>query len=275
MQDSVEHPFILFFIFQIPTALSKNIAGLCVLRFIVGVFASATLGTGGACIGDVGALPYLPEGIALWSISAVVGPSIGPLIGSALVHRWGWRVPFWFMCILSGVTSIVLAFVSPESFGKTILYRKSIRLRAVTGHENITSEGELENRKMTTSEIILDLLWRPIEVMIFAPVVLLINIYIALAYSIMYLWFEVYPEVFIKIYGFTLVKMGVAYLAIAVGAVSGAIFYTFTINRVFSQPFLAVRAIKPELFIPTAIVGSVLMPIGLIIFGWSATKSVH
>lgn len=43
----------LFAILQIPTALSSNMAGLLVLRFLSGFLGSPALATGGATIGDV------------------------------------------------------------------------------------------------------------------------------------------------------------------------------------------------------------------------------
>ncbi|KAI5968164.1 uncharacterized protein KGF55_000011 [Candida pseudojiufengensis] len=43
----------IFCMMQIPTALSTNIAGLCILRFIAGFFASPCLSTGGASFGDL------------------------------------------------------------------------------------------------------------------------------------------------------------------------------------------------------------------------------
>ena len=90
----------------------------------------------------------------------------------------------------------MLCFTLPETFGKTLLYRKAKRLRAITGNDRITSEGEIENSKMTSHELIIDTLWRPLEITVMEPVVLLINIYIAMVYSILYLFFRSFPNLF-------------------------------------------------------------------------------
>ena len=118
---------------------------------------------------------------------------------------------FWFMCIISGFSLFMLAFTLPESFSKTLLRRKAQRLRAVTGNDRITSDGEVENSKMTTHELIVDTLWRPLEITIMEPVVLLIDIYIAMVYSILYLFFEVFPIYFVGVRGFTLVELGTTF----------------------------------------------------------------
>ncbi|CUM65543.1 uncharacterized protein PRCAT00003189001 [Priceomyces carsonii] len=265
----------LFFILQIPTALVDNIAGLCILRFISGFFASPALATGGASVGDIITVPYMPVGIACWSIGAVFGPSLGPLFGSILTVKGGWRWTFWFMCIVSGTCFGILGLCLPETFGKTLLYRKAKRLRKITGNENITSDGEIEIKGMTTHEIIVDTLWRPIEISFAEPVVLLINIYIALVYSILYLWFEAYPIVFYQVHHFTLVEMGVSYVSIIIGVLLGAAIYIPIIYQRFTKQIFNGVEVAPEVFLPSAIFGSIMMPIGLFIFAWTASPDLH
>ena len=265
----------IFVILQIPTALAHNIASLCVLRFIAGFFASPALATGCASIGDVISLPYIPVGIAVWSIAGVCGPSLGPLIGSVFCQLIGWRWTFWFMLIILGVAMVVLTFFLPETHQETLLHRKALRLRALTGNPNITSTGEIENSKMTAGELAVDILWRPFEITIFEPVVLLINIYIALIYSVMYLWFEAFPIVLLGTYDFTLIQMGVSYVGIIIGVLLGALIYIPVVHHSFTRPALQNKEIEPEVFIPMAIFGSVCVPCGLLIFAWSALPHTH
>lgn len=272
----------IFFILQIPQGFglgTHSIASLTVLRFLSGIFASPALATGGASFGDVVTLPYMPVGIAAWSMGAVCGPSLGPLIGAALVNgshgEWVWT--FRFMMIISGTCFLFLTFFLPETYGKTILRRKAQRLRALTGNDKIISEGELENKHMTPREVAIDTLWRPIEISIFEPVVLSINLYIALVYSIMYLWFEAFPIVFIETYHFTLVELGVSYTSVMIGIMISAAIYIVIIYHQFTKKFLTGQAesITPEVFIPPSILGSIMMPIGVFIFGWSSSANQH
>lgn len=265
----------IFFILQIPTALVKNIAGLCILRFIAGFFASPCLATGGASVGDVALMPWIPVAISSWSIAAVCAPSTGPLFGSILTVKGNIHWTFWFVCITSGCSLIVLSWLLPESYGKTILYRKAERLRKITGNKNIVSEGHLENARMSRHELLVDTLWRPFEIIIFEPVVLLINLYIGLIYSIMYLWFEAFPIVFVSVHHFTLIELGLTYLAIMVGILAGASFYLPAIYKRFTKRLLKGDQITPEVFIPMAIIGSILMPIGIFLFGWLSASDIH
>lgn len=70
----------IFVILQVPTALVKNIAGLCILRFLCGFFASPCLATGGASVADITRLCNLPLAISCWSMAAVSGASLVPFL---------------------------------------------------------------------------------------------------------------------------------------------------------------------------------------------------
>ncbi|KAK6454750.1 multidrug resistance protein 6 benomyl/methotrexate resistance protein [Scheffersomyces xylosifermentans] len=265
----------IFFILQIPTALSKDIVSLSILRFLGGIFASPCLATGGASVSEILSIPYGPVGLASWAIAGFSGPSLGPFIGSILVVKGDWRWTFWFQCIITGSSLLVLTFWLPESYGKTLLYRKAKRLRAITGNSNIKSEGEIENSKLTFTELAVETLWRPIEMSILDPVVLLIHIYISMVYSINYLWFEAFPIVFLETKNFTLIEMGTTYIAIVIGAIIAVVFYIPVVYRVFTRRLLNNEPVVPEVFIPIAIVGSIAMPVGVFIFGWTSAKDIH
>ncbi|CAH6720090.1 fluconazole resistance protein 1 [[Candida] jaroonii] len=265
----------IFFILQIPISLVNNLPALATLRFFSGLAASPCLATGGASMGDITNMPYLPLTIALWSISAVCGPSLGPLVGSVLVVKRDWHWTFWLVTMTSGIALTVFSFCLPETFEKTLLLRKAKRLRKVTGNPNIVSEGELENEGLSVRQLAIDTFWRPIEITLFEPVVLLINLYIALIYSIMYLWFEAFPIAYVVTYHFSLIASGTTYLSTAVGVLFGAVIYSFYIYKKFVIPFRNNDPIVPEVFIPIMIVGSVFMPVGIFIFGWTVSTETH
>ncbi|KAI5951246.1 MDR1 [Candida jiufengensis] len=265
----------IFFILQIPTALVKNIAGFVILRFLGGFFASPCLATGAASVSDVTKGQYLPAALATWSIGAVAGPSMGPFFGAILSVKGGWRWCFWFMLILSGFSLIVFFFFLPETYAPTLLARKAKRLRAKTGNEKITSRGLLDNERTSKKQLAIETFWRPIEITILEPVVLLIDVYIAMVYSVLYLFFEVFPIYFVETKHFTIVELGVAFLSLLIGVLIAACFYIPAIYQKFTVPILKGKQIFPEVFIPIAIIGGTLFASGLFIFGWSATTYTH
>ena len=66
---------------QPAVATAKSPATYFVLRFVSGFFGSPALATGGASIADMFGPKKRAYGIGIWGMSAVCGPSIGPLIG--------------------------------------------------------------------------------------------------------------------------------------------------------------------------------------------------
>jgi DHA1 family multidrug resistance protein-like MFS transporter len=265
----------LFVILQIPTSLANNIAGLLVLRFLAGVFASPALTTGGASIGDVLTPANVPIGITCWSIAGTGGPSLGPLIGGVLSEKAGWRWTFWFLLIMGSVTLFILFFTFPETSEVTLLYRKAQRLRKLTGNEKITSDGHIKLAELEPRDIVIETFWRPFEIAFGEPVVFFINLYCGLMYAIMYLWFEAFPNVFTNIYGFNMILTGVGYCSILVGNIVGALSYMPIVNKVFIRPLQNGDQVAPEAFLPGAIGGAIVQPIGIFIFAWSSTTSAH
>ena len=61
---------------------------------------------------------------------------------------------------------------------------------------------------------------RPITLNFTEPMVFLLNLYIALIYGLLYIWFESFPIVFVEIYGFSLGEEGLAFLGLLVGTIA-------------------------------------------------------
>lgn len=265
----------IFFILQFPISLANDIVSLSILRFFSGIFASPCLATGGASMGDITSKAYLPSTIAIWSIAACAGPALGPLIGSILVVKRNWHWTFWFVTMTSGILLVTFGFCLPETYEKTLLLRKAKRLRKITGNPNITSEGEIENEGLTFRQLAIDTLWRPIEISIFEPVVLLIDLYIALVYSILYIWFEGFPIAYMGTYNFTLITMGATFVSVAVGVTVGAFIFVPYTYKWYTVPKINNVQTHPEVFLPVMIIGAIFMPAGVLVFGWTVNPNLH
>ena len=66
---------------QPAVATARTPATYFILRFLSGFFSSPALATGGASIADMFEPKKRAYGIGIWGISAVCGPTLGPLIG--------------------------------------------------------------------------------------------------------------------------------------------------------------------------------------------------
>ncbi|KAF2813263.1 MFS general substrate transporter [Mytilinidion resinicola] len=266
---------VIFVLFQIPTALASNFGMLLAFRFLTGLFGSPVVATGGASIGDM----YRPQkqayGLGIWGISAICGPVLGPLVGGFAVEAEGWRWSIWELMWLSGFCLVFLFFLLPETSSANILYRRTRRIRKLTGDEKLKCEPEIMGEQMTGKDIVWMVLIRPISLNFTEPMVFLLNLYISLIYALLYIWFESFPIVFVGIYHFTLGELGLAFLGILIGVI--CIIPPFFCWLYFHQEkqFNERGEIQPEKRLPPAMVGGFFVPICLFWFGWSARPDIH
>ncbi|KAK5116365.1 hypothetical protein LTR62_007912 [Meristemomyces frigidus] len=267
--------FILFVILSIPTALVRNYAGLLVLRFLTGFFASPCLANGGASIGDMYSFIELPIYLSGWTVACFWGPAIGPIVAGFAVQAKGWRWGLWEIVWLSAPILIAFLFFYPETSPDTILKRRAERLRKRTGRADIMSQSEINQRSLTVSEVLKDALIKPMEIFIKDPAVTFTNIYTALTYGIYYSFFEVFPLVYSGIYGFNLGLTGLTFVTIGIACIFGVT--TFLLYQIFYLiPDIKKNGMKaPEHRLVPALFGVVMLPAGYFMFGWSARADVH
>lgn len=264
-----------FVLLQIPTALAVNFGMLLAFRFLTGFIGSPSLATGGASIGDMYTPSKRTYGITVWGLAAVCGPVLGPLVGGFAVEARGWTWTIWELMWLSGFAFVFLVLLMPETSSANILYRRARRLRKITGNQQLISEPELEGADMTGKDIIMMTLVRPFTLSLLEPICFCLNLYIALIYGLLYIWFESFPIVFIEIYGFSLGTQGLAFLGILIGAFVVVPPFVWYQHKYIEPKFNENGELTPEWRLPPSFVGAFCIPICLFWFGWSARADVH
>ena len=98
----------LFAILHIPAALSPTFAGLIISRFLAGCFAGIPLSNVGASAADLFPTSQTSWPIMLFSFcSQVVGPCLGPVIGSAIYVRTNRLSWLYWTCLIAGMVNFV------------------------------------------------------------------------------------------------------------------------------------------------------------------------
>lgn len=265
----------LFVVLQVPTALAQNFGMLLAFRFLTGFIGSPSLATGGASIGDMYSPSKRTYGIAIWGIGAVSGPTLGPLVGGFAAEARGWKWPIWELMWLSGFCLALLIVFLPETSSANILYRRARRLRKLTGNNNLKTEGELQSEQMTAGSIAMMTLVRPFQLAFMEPICFCLNMYIALIYGLLYIWFESFPIVFVEIYGFSLGLEGVAFLGILIGTFIVFPPFAWYQHKYIEPKFNENGELTPEWRLPPSFVGAFCIPICLFWFGWSSRPDIH
>ncbi|KAJ6562912.1 major facilitator superfamily domain-containing protein [Mycena sp. CBHHK59/15] len=185
-------PSAFYVVFNIPCALAPNIQTLLVCRFICGFFASAPLTLAGGTISDIWDNNERGLAVAIFAAAPYGGPVLGPIVGGFVGEKLGWRWILWINMIFAGVVVILCATI-PETFAPTILGRRAVRLRAETGRDNIVTEQELF--KASFAHILSEALVRPFQMLVTEPILLLMSLFIALIYGLLYAFFFSFPGV--------------------------------------------------------------------------------
>lgn len=264
-----------FVFFQFAVIYAKNFGMLLAFRFLTGFFGSPVLATGGASISDMYSPQKRAYGIAIWGMAALCGPVLGPLIGGFAVQHKNWQWAIWELLWLSGFALIMMILFLPETSSSNILYRRSRRLRQLTGRSDLKCEPELESEQMSLNEVAMMTLVRPFSLTFTEPVLFILNLYIALVYGLLYAWFESFALVFEGIYGFNLGLEGLSFLGILIGGIVTLPFFLLYLRYVQEPHFNDQGEIKPEIRLQPAFVGAFCLPICLFWFGWTSRESVH
>lgn len=154
--------FVIFGIFTIGTAVSKNAASIFITRFFAGVFGSAPVSNVGAALGDFYEPQYRGIAVTFYAVMVVGGPCIAPIIGAAVTvnQHLGWRWTMYIQAIMVFAIAAVAFFGIPETYGPVLLKRKAIKMRKETGDERYWHPHE--KVKMNLNNIVTKHLSRPV-----------------------------------------------------------------------------------------------------------------
>lgn len=261
-----------FVLFQLPTGYAINTPMLLVFRFLSGFFGSPVLATGGATIIDIYPPAEVPYWIGIFGACGVLGPVFGPLVGGFAAQAEGWRWNIWELAWLCTVVLVAIFFL-PETNSSNILYRRAQRMRKETGDSTLKSESEIDAAEMTVKDSLV-ILSRAFTLTFSEPVIIFVDLYSALLYGVLYIWFESFPLVFGNLYGFNIGQQGLCFLGIFVGGLLTLPCYLFWIRRrvvpQFSQP-----SIRPEIILPPTFFGAFALSICLFWYGWTSRADIH
>ncbi|KJZ78482.1 hypothetical protein HIM_01873 [Hirsutella minnesotensis 3608] len=268
-----------YLIWLIPQATARHIAVLHVFRFLDGFSGSAFLAVAGGTVGDLFAKHELQAPMALFSMAPFVGPSLGPLIGGFINYNVDWRWTYYVLIIWSFALWLAIIFCVPETYHPILLRDKARRLRAETGDDRWFARAERIQRSVIHA--VGRSLLRPFQLLIFEPMCLNLCVLSALLLGILYLFFGAFPLVFGTNHGFNLWQTGLTFLGIMVamllGVASDPLWHRIRNNliRKHERETGIMGSSEPEFRLPPAILGSLLVPSGLFMFGWSTFPWVH
>ncbi|KAJ7470516.1 MFS general substrate transporter [Mycena latifolia] len=265
-----------FTVFQLEGCLAgNNIYALLSCRLLTGIFGSSPLVNAPAQISDIWNARERGLASAVYSGMPFLGPIIGPIVGGYVVMKLDWTFNFWLMFIFAALSLLTGAIFTPETYAPVLLRRRAAKLTQESNGIHYVSIHD-RDRPKSTSQVMLTSFSRPFVFLVTEPIVLCVALYISIVYGTLYAFFAVFPIVFQQHRHFTSAQGGLAFIGIGVGIIFG-LASTPIQNRIYWRAMEKSESGRaaPEARLHQAMVGGVLIPIGLFSFAFSASPSVH
>jgi len=266
--------FATFAIFQIPVAVAQNVYTIMICRFFGGMFGSAPLAIAGGALADFWGPVERGFALGLFSGATFIGPVAGPIVGGFVTKSYlGWRWTAWLTLILASFFGTLAFFVCSESYAPVLLQRKAAKIRFET--KNWAIHAPADESQVNIHEIVHKYLYRPFIMLAMEPILVLVTIYMAFIYGMIYLFFESYPISFQESRGWNPGVGALPFIGIILGVVLGVSIIVYTSNTRFKRKMIenGGKPIPEERLIPM-IFGAFLLPIGLFWFAWTSSPNI-
>ncbi|KAI0771680.1 MFS polyamine transporter [Trametes elegans] len=269
-----------YFAWNLGCSFAKTPGQLIAFRFLSGIGGSAAPSIGASVLGDVWRSDQRGKAMALYTLGPLLGPVIGPVGGAWIAEKSTWRWVFWSTSLACVVVQAGGLFFLQETYAPTLLEKKAQRIReSLKG----TEEGRTKEVKTiydgsdrTWRHLVQKALLRPFALAIHEPIIQVLSLYLSFVYGTLYIFLTTIPSIFEGVYKERVGFAGLHYIALGVGQISAVQLNAFVVDRIYKR----LRTYyggedKPEYRLPLMVPGSIVLPIGLFLTGWTARASVH
>lgn len=247
---------------------------LMAFRFLSGLGGSAPLAIGGGVLSDC----FFPEqrgkAISIYSLAPLLGPAIGPIAGGFISQNTTWRWCFYATTIFTAMVQVFGFFFLQETYAPKLLQWKRDKLRKETGNMLLHTEFDSPDRTLlTTLKIAMK---RPFKLLFTQPIVQLLACYMAYLYGLMYLMLSTFPTLFSQRYGMSTGIGSLNFIAMGLGFFLGTQITAPLNDALYRRLKKGNNGVgRPEFRVPIMVPASLLVPVGLFWYGWSAQAQVH
>ncbi|KAF3003399.1 hypothetical protein E8E15_000980 [Penicillium rubens] len=200
---AIKCSLLLHLIFTIVGAIAPNFRTLAVARALSGILGSPLVTIFVGVLNDLWKMPedHLAVPVfLLYGLGGISAPTVGPVIGQAVVENGGWRWTFWLIAILVGLC--FLAAIPIEETYEPVVRRKASNIPG-RDWQNVVGRAFLRPLHMLWVERII---WPTTSITVAGQVVL-------------FVFYAAFPIMLDEVYEFTPYETGLAFLAQLVAGV--------------------------------------------------------
>ncbi|CAI7645983.1 unnamed protein product [Penicillium manginii] len=229
--------------FTAGAAASSSIHSLIIFRFLAGSFGSAPMAISGGVIADTFSATMRGLVSGLYCAAPFMGPALGPVIGGYLAQEKGWQAVQWLLVAFSGAILIIMSVLLPETYAPVLLRQRAAILAKKTGHVYV-SKMDSEQGKVQMAKKLGSALSRP---------------------WILLCWARKWDE------GTT----GLTFVGVMIGILCGSAYTIPMYYRYKRKSSESSTPVPPEARLADGFLGAITLPIGLFMFAWTNSPSVH
>ncbi|KAI1794152.1 MFS polyamine transporter [Ganoderma leucocontextum] len=262
-------------------AFAQNERELLAFRFLSGFGGNGLLAIAGGVLGDVWPPEQRGQAVAVYTLAPLLGPVVGPMCGAWIAEKGDWRWVFWAPTIVAVVVQLVGLYVLEETYPPVLLARKAKRIkRELADSEKGNQYSEVrtifDGADREWKNFVTKARFRPFILFVREPIIQLLGSYMAFMYGTLYLFLTTIPLVFQGVYGESLGIAGLNYIALGIGLSGVSQISARLLDVVYMRLANKNRGIgKPEYRLLFMFPGTSLLPVGLLITGWTARPNVH
>jgi multidrug resistance protein len=266
---------LIYLFFNLGCGLAQTRAQMTAFRFLAGLGGSAPLAIGGGVLGDLFTAEQRGRAMSIYSLTPLLGPAVGPIAGAFIAQRTSWRWIFHSTTIADAVIQLIGLFLLRETYAPVLLSRKRARLVRETGNSALHTQYDRPDR--TVSQTLRTAMTRPFRLLGTQVIVQVLALYMMFLYGQLYLQLSTFPRLWETKYGESVEIGGLNYIALGIGLFLGAQICAPLQDRIYAalKKREAVSVGRPEFRIPMMVPGAILVPVGLLIYGWSAQYQTH
>jgi multidrug resistance protein len=265
---------LVYLFFNLGCGLAKTKAQMIIFRFFAGLGGSVSLAIGGGVLGDLFTAEQRGRAMSLYSLMPLMGPAVGPIAGAFVTQRTTWRWIFYATTIADAVIQVAGLFWLQETYAPVLLQRRRDRLIKETGNTALHTEFDTDvsfSKKLATA------MTRPFKLLGTQIIVQVLAGYLMFLYGQLYLQLSTFPTLWQTRYHESVEIGGLNYISLGIGLFLGAQVCAPLQDRIYAylKRREGVTVGRPEFRIPMMFPGAVVVPIGLLMYGWSAQYTVH
>ncbi|KIW19546.1 hypothetical protein PV08_00118 [Exophiala spinifera] len=267
-----------FVCFGAASATAKDYQTLCLSRFFQGAMGACPVAITIASFADMFNPFHRAYASTVFALTVFSGPMLASPVGgfTADNHSLGWHWCAWWG-VLAGALSLLVALTcASETYLPYLLKQKAVELRHETG--NWALHSRLEEIRLPPGELVKSLFKRPCLMMVQEPILMLVSVYTAFVYALLYTFLDAYSVVFVEGYHMNLGVGGLPFFGLVTGLALAA-FANILQQRFYVTPRLKRNngVMVPEWRMPIAMTGALAFPLGLFWFGWTGAypHSIH